>query len=665
MNRNEAIKLVREYYPDGRRQLLNEALETLIPELKEKENESEGEKIRKALISILKSDFDKDTTIYGISVGDIIAWLEKQVIDISSFPNEEQKYMEKYTSLDKVTLIKLLAERDRNVEEITKSFEKQCEQRHLAFKAEHGRYYYCIKNYFSGGKKQASKGDVVQALRGLPIMGLEDASEFFLPVNDMQLNKLNNAINHNDRPKFKVGDWIVYDKYNNKDIDRIVKLDNELVRFESGEWLYNYQLNKDCKLWTIKDAEGGDVLSCENGWTCIFKALDNHTNTFSSYCFMDKKGWFCECGGQGHTLDDRICGKIHPATKEQRDLLFKKMKEAGYEWDAEQKELKKIEIKFKVGDWVVTEEGKVNQVTTVSDDGDAYTLDDGTYFSGSWKDMYHLWTIEDAKDGDVLAEHETIVLFKKIEGLNIRCYCTYHYLGYNPALYVDTLQNKTPYRPATKEQRDLLFQKMGEEGYEWDAKNKILTKIEKVSTPKYKAGDWLICDDFAPMRVDCIDLKEQKYYLSNGDIRPSEMVDNNPYIRLWSIRDAKSGDVLYNYEGENGVEAIHLVKGWEDVKDMGKTLCSIATYRVLDNEVISGGLGAIWWEGNTVKFRPATTEERKKLFKKANFLEKKQINWKPTKEQLRQLDAAVAAYAKGSKTHTELHSLSEDLKKLN
>lgn len=39
----------------------------------------EDEKIRKALISILKSDFEKDTTIFGISVGQIIDWLEKQV----------------------------------------------------------------------------------------------------------------------------------------------------------------------------------------------------------------------------------------------------------------------------------------------------------------------------------------------------------------------------------------------------------------------------------------------------------------------------------------------------------------------------------------------------------------------------------------------------------
>lgn len=56
------------------------------------------------------------------------------------------------------------------------------------FEAEHGKYYYCIKDYFCGGKKQASKGDVVQALRGLPIMGLKDASEYFLPVNSIKCN---------------------------------------------------------------------------------------------------------------------------------------------------------------------------------------------------------------------------------------------------------------------------------------------------------------------------------------------------------------------------------------------------------------------------------------------------------------------------------------------
>ena len=62
-------------------------------------------------------------------------------------------------------------------------------------KAEHGKYYYCIKDYFYGGKKIASKGDVVQALRGLPIMGIEDIGEYFLPVNFI---KCNSAWNEED-----------------------------------------------------------------------------------------------------------------------------------------------------------------------------------------------------------------------------------------------------------------------------------------------------------------------------------------------------------------------------------------------------------------------------------------------------------------------------------
>ena len=54
---------------------------------------------------------------------------------------------------------------------------------------EHGKYYYCIKDYFSGGKKQASKGDVVQALRGMNIMALGvKANEYFLPVNSIKQN---------------------------------------------------------------------------------------------------------------------------------------------------------------------------------------------------------------------------------------------------------------------------------------------------------------------------------------------------------------------------------------------------------------------------------------------------------------------------------------------
>lgn len=50
---------------------------------------------------------------------------------------------------------------------------------------------------------------------------------------------------------------------------------------------------------------------------------------------------------------------LHPATKEQRDLLFQKIKEAGYKWNPGTKTLKKlIEPIFKVGDKIRNKKDK-------------------------------------------------------------------------------------------------------------------------------------------------------------------------------------------------------------------------------------------------------------------------------------------------------------------
>ena len=70
----EIVEQIKKAYLYAQTDSTKAVLEEILPELAE----SEDEKMRKALISILKSDFEKDTTIYDISVGDIIAWLEKQ-----------------------------------------------------------------------------------------------------------------------------------------------------------------------------------------------------------------------------------------------------------------------------------------------------------------------------------------------------------------------------------------------------------------------------------------------------------------------------------------------------------------------------------------------------------------------------------------------------------
>ena len=149
-------------------------------------------------------------------------------------------------------------------------------------------------------------------------------------------------------PKFKVGDWIVYDNKIVCHIDNIYhgKFSLMYTITDSNNMCRSYSVkgfDNNAHLWTIQDTKPGDVLVAENGWTCIFKELEGEN--FSSYCYMDSTGYFFPEGGECHTLDERICGKMFPATKGQRELLFKYIKEAGYEWDAEKFELWKIEQK--------------------------------------------------------------------------------------------------------------------------------------------------------------------------------------------------------------------------------------------------------------------------------------------------------------------------------
>ena len=175
----------------------------------------------------------------------------------------------------------------------------------------------------------------------------EDSSPFFDLMfknqDEFQISSdfKQNLADDKVEPKFHEGEWITNGDYTWKIVE--VKPLDYILQSQDGNIVDDTisYVDEQFHSFTIADAKDGDVLACENGWTCIFNCL--HDNLFDSHCFMDAEGWFCEDGAQAHTLDNRICGEIHPATKEQRDLLFQKMKEASYEWDAEKKELKKIE----------------------------------------------------------------------------------------------------------------------------------------------------------------------------------------------------------------------------------------------------------------------------------------------------------------------------------
>lgn len=179
----------------------------------------------------------------------------------------------------------------------------------------------------------------------------------------------------------------------------------------------------------------------------------------------------------------------------------------------EQKSADKIEPKFHKGDWITID--KPCQIININDNGNyivQYCNDEKTHeLSKNFCESYfHIWAINDAKDGDVLALSwledknlwEKIIIFKKyhsegIKGLySIPCVEGYGKTFKNGKMaFTD---EEVPYysktwtcnlHPATKEQRGLLFQKIKETGYKWNTETNT---FEKLVEPKFKAGDKIV-----------------------------------------------------------------------------------------------------------------------------------------------------------------------------
>lgn len=168
-------------------------------------------------------------------------------------------------------------------------------------------------------------------------------------------------------PKFKVGNWYQCTK---NFVGKGVIFDRNTAYYcaQEGclqdEYGCHIAIVKDLydrfKLWTIQDAKDGDILAIswredEDLWEkiVIFKkyhsdgvkglystrCVEGYGNTFKNgkLAFKEEvpyysRTWTC---------------KLHLATREQRDTLMKAMNDAGYEWDTEKKELKKlVEPKF-------------------------------------------------------------------------------------------------------------------------------------------------------------------------------------------------------------------------------------------------------------------------------------------------------------------------------
>ena len=182
----------------------------------------------------------------------------------------------------------------------------------------------------------------------------------------------------------------------------------------------------------------------------------------------------------------------------------------------EQNHTDEVKPKFNVGDWVVNKLGHVWHIDSF--DKKNYQVSNGdkyNYFPISKQDEMHLWTINDAEDGDVLYfSDETIVIFKDL--YNATTFHSYCHIEYGLFVVKDDMPDwweGKGFQPATKEQRDFLFQKMKENGYEWDAEKKELNKIEKQGEQKPAENSCKKSDDIATEEKD---MTKYKHGYKNG-----------------------------------------------------------------------------------------------------------------------------------------------------
>ena len=381
---------------------INNVLEYLFPELAE--SKEEDERIRKTIIGFLKNIEEENESYLifdNTTTTDMIAWLEKQEsepnwchhkVDLSNCSEEYRKaYYDGWNNCNMqhsqcksegndvvkclINGMKFYYEDNEEatwgtekfsmkVKDILSWLEKQGQVKEYTFKSiprlldmiepNDRAKAYCQKLIDTLAKEgyNTDVKIVEEVLKGwngedvpMAVMDEQQVPVLDFKAKDWYVSKVDGKI-HNiyysvdkPEPKFKVGDWVVNN--DTKDVFLIKSFNNGYCTLEDikGNIISPClpQCESESHLWTIQDAKDGDVLAC-NEEILLFK----------SYSVQGRISLYCWYNGQTNNFHSKEVvdtlmttrNKICPATKEQRDLLFAKMKEAGYEWDAEKKELK-------------------------------------------------------------------------------------------------------------------------------------------------------------------------------------------------------------------------------------------------------------------------------------------------------------------------------------
>jgi len=317
----------------------------------------------------------------------------------------------------------------------------------------------------------------------------------------------------------------------------------------------------------------------------------------------------------------------------------------------EQQPTNKVEPKFKVGDWLIGNNIVVKPCCITQIHKPYYYLtNENSFIKFGEEDKYHLWTIQDAKDGDVLSfndghGNDCIELIKSITNKKIEFwFCLTNgnrYEVFDGIIPYTNLVSREDATPATKEQRDLLFQKMHEAGYTWDAEKKELTKIEQKSIEKPTKGNYYTCiKDYQFCEHDDMTFEMGKIYKCEEDGKIT--ADNGG---LWPFINITGFFRLSTHEEISS----HIKKSveWSD-EDKG-----------IVTELIGIFESAV--DGGHVEFPYRLLKDYIRILKLCQTLPQSKTQWKPSEEQLMELHCAICGCSFEIPLLVELE---EQLKKL-
>ena len=367
----EALKRAKKLYEQG---TITESLSYVFPELKE----SEDEKTRKEIIQFVRMEVEDE--IVG---NKWLAWLEQQG-DKDKLIKELGEYKVKYTQ-----------------EVLSQQLEKQGEKKHKFIIGDiisNNNVIYRVDNivkncigqdcYFLVNVKREKDGT-----RYLKIIDSKGKTHNCGEITwvceqvDAEFEKQGNQKSIDSdiliqqrvdaladivaeqtpadkvKPKFKNGQWIVWNNKNYK-----VNYNGcgyELIDQDGLRTSLEYRtVNESAHLWTIKDAKGGAVLfyrgNVKYSDRIKFDRILLFENLDKSFFVLTKYS----NGAENYDINANIDypDNIIPATKEQKEILFMVMKEAGYKWKAETKELIKISTDVLKESWSKEDERICNGI---------------------------------------------------------------------------------------------------------------------------------------------------------------------------------------------------------------------------------------------------------------------------------------------------------------